>query len=68
MAENAPDESNPSSGTPEGPGGDGFDSWALPDGLDNLDLLNSMDLANSIAGLEQSDGEADPTLAQELTR
>lgn len=68
MAENAPDESNPSSGTPEGPGGDGFDSWALPDGLDSLDVLNSMDLANSIAGLEQSDGEADPTLAQELTR
>ncbi|MFM8933961.1 MAG: SMC-Scp complex subunit ScpB [Gemmataceae bacterium] len=69
MAENAPDDSIPSAGTPAGPVGDGFQSWALPDGFDNLDVLNSMDLANSIAGLKPAGGKTEPTsLAEELVR
>ena len=60
MAENTPDEPNPAEGAPEATGEGAFESWALPDGLDNLDALTSMDLAHSIAGLQPISVEDDP--------
>jgi segregation and condensation protein B len=68
MVESNPDESNPSGGAPQVPAGEGFESWGLPDGLDSLDVFNTMDLANSIAGLDPAQDDSPGTLAEELVR